>query len=148
MGYSDTEPYVGRKPVDSSNPSLPAGHSYIAPRADPPHHSAHTPNPPYGHPHPKFPATFLAGAHITAQNVNHNWRGEAGIDILHRAAALEALYDSADSYPQPRCHPETRTEMLDKLYNWCTKGNTEHPICWLHGPAGAGKSAIMQTLSR
>ncbi|KAJ7784266.1 hypothetical protein B0H16DRAFT_1491870 [Mycena metata] len=38
--------------------------------------------------------------------------------------------------------------MLNKLYNWCTNGNTEHPICWLHGPAGAGKSAIMQTLSR
>ncbi|KAJ7747564.1 hypothetical protein B0H16DRAFT_1268590, partial [Mycena metata] len=67
---------------------------------------------------------------------------------LHRAAALEALYDSADSYPQPRCHPQTRTKMLDSLYNWCTKDNTEHPICWLYGPAGAGKSAIMQTLSR
>ncbi|KAJ7721883.1 hypothetical protein B0H16DRAFT_1431611, partial [Mycena metata] len=25
---------------------------------------------------------------------------------------------------------------------------TTHSICWLHGPAGAGKSAIMQTLSR
>ncbi|KAJ7868120.1 hypothetical protein B0H13DRAFT_1635867, partial [Mycena leptocephala] len=65
--------------------------------------------------------------------------------ILHRAVALEALYDSADSFPQPRCHLETRTKMLDDLYKWATR-NSGRPICWLHGPAGAGKSAIMQTL--
>ncbi|KAJ7739161.1 hypothetical protein B0H16DRAFT_1424642 [Mycena metata] len=68
--------------------------------------------------------------------------------ILHRSAALEALYDSADSFPQPRCHPKTRTEMLAKLYNWLTEDASAQPIRWLHGPAGAGKSAIMQTLCR
>ncbi|KAJ7879701.1 hypothetical protein B0H13DRAFT_1630627, partial [Mycena leptocephala] len=73
--------------------------------------------------------------------------GEAGIHILHRAVALEALYDSADSFPQPRCHPETRTRMLDTLYSWAVEPCwAARPILWLHGPAGAGKSAIMQTL--
>ncbi|KAJ7930620.1 hypothetical protein B0H13DRAFT_1595304, partial [Mycena leptocephala] len=87
------------------------------------------------------------GTFITAENVNHNLRyGESGINILHRAVALEALYDSADGFPQPRCHPETRTKMLDDLYEWATSGNSVRPIRWLHGPAGAGKSAIMQTL--
>ncbi|KAJ7016820.1 hypothetical protein C8F04DRAFT_1215345 [Mycena alexandri] len=57
----------------------------------------------------------------------------------------ESLYDSADSFPQPRCHPNTRTEMLDNLYNWATRSRSR-PIGWLHGPAGAGKTAIMQTL--
>ncbi|KAJ7857651.1 hypothetical protein B0H14DRAFT_686540 [Mycena olivaceomarginata] len=124
------------------------------------------------------------GTFITADTVNHR-QGETGINILHRAVALEALYDSADSFPQPRCHPQTRTEMLNSLYNWvikdhnnCAKGHDEdeenignsdkddddldedesevneqepdiylcQSICWLHGPAGAGKSAIMQTL--
>ncbi|KAJ7687544.1 hypothetical protein B0H14DRAFT_2551636 [Mycena olivaceomarginata] len=75
----------------------------------------------------------------------HN-HGEAGIHILHRAVALEALYDSAESFPQPRCHPETRTELLDSLYHWATGEHSAHSIRWLHGPAGAGKSAIMQTL--
>jgi hypothetical protein len=37
----------------------------------------------------------------------------AGITILHRAVALEALRDSADSFPQPKCHPETRSQTLD-----------------------------------
>ncbi|KAJ7922353.1 hypothetical protein B0H13DRAFT_1603825, partial [Mycena leptocephala] len=82
---------------------------------------------------------------IIANNV-HGSHGEAGINILHRAVALDALYDSADSFPQPRCHPETRTQMLDDLLEWAVQDKLSQPIRWLHGPAGAGKSAIMQTL--
>jgi hypothetical protein len=68
------------------------------------------------------------------------------MNILHHAAALEALHDSADSFLQPRCHPETRTRMLDDLYDWVTSVDSVEPICWLRGLAGGGKSAIMQTL--
>ncbi|KAJ7262465.1 hypothetical protein C8J57DRAFT_453921 [Mycena rebaudengoi] len=50
------------------------------------------------------------GTFISAENVNHR-RGEEGIHILHRAVALEALYDSAESFPQPRCHHDTRSEI-------------------------------------
>ncbi|KAJ7902273.1 hypothetical protein B0H13DRAFT_1717572 [Mycena leptocephala] len=73
------------------------------------------------------------------------------------------MHDPADSYQQPRCHPETRSKMLDKLWNWAIKSEwsekewvwpsyTEKttkglPILWLHGPAGAGKSAIMRTFA-
>ncbi|KAJ7436919.1 hypothetical protein FB451DRAFT_1453366 [Mycena latifolia] len=91
--------------------------------------------------------TVHGGTFITAQNINHR-HGETGIHILHRAVALEALYDSAESFPQPRCHPETRTSMLDNLYSWAIEENTTYSIYWLHGPAGAGKSAITQTLCR
>ncbi|KAJ7198394.1 hypothetical protein C8J57DRAFT_1105182, partial [Mycena rebaudengoi] len=63
---------------------------------------------------------------------------------LHRAVALEAMHNSADSYPQPRCHPETRTEMLAKLFDWYS--SMPQRILWLHGPAGAGKSAILRTI--
>ncbi|KAJ7908115.1 hypothetical protein B0H13DRAFT_2193528, partial [Mycena leptocephala] len=72
------------------------------------------------------------------------------------------MHDSADSYLQPRCHPETRSEMLDKLWNWAIKSEWSEkeswssltettmkglPVLWLHGPAGAGKSAIMRTFA-
>ncbi|KAJ6447987.1 hypothetical protein C8R45DRAFT_787162, partial [Mycena sanguinolenta] len=57
-----------------------------------------------------------------------------------------ALYDSADSFPQPRCNPDTCAETLDALYNWAIGQNSDYPLCWLYAPAGAGKSAIMQTL--
>ncbi|KAJ7020072.1 hypothetical protein C8F04DRAFT_1145424 [Mycena alexandri] len=142
---------------ESSSLNYPQmGYRASEPHVDPGHHNPnYAPDPFAEHsfrpqdPRPNPPPSILGGAHISAQNVNHYSPGETGINILHRSVALEALYDSADSYPQPRCHPETRTKMLDKLDNWCTENNSHvHPICWLHGPAGAGKSAIMQTLSR
>ncbi|KAJ7643044.1 hypothetical protein DFH06DRAFT_949404, partial [Mycena polygramma] len=68
------------------------------------------------------------------------------MSILHHAVAIEALFDSAESFPQPKCHPETRIEILDGLYNWAIQDESARGIRWLHGPAGAGKSAIMQSL--
>ncbi|KAF7369164.1 NACHT domain-containing protein [Mycena venus] len=78
-------------------------------------------------------------------NINHIHRhGEPGLHILQRAAASDAFHDSAERYPQPQCHPETRTEMLEDLMEW-TSGS-DNRVLWLHGPAGAGKSAIAQSL--
>ncbi|KAJ7889153.1 hypothetical protein B0H14DRAFT_1176452 [Mycena olivaceomarginata] len=90
-----------------------------------------------------------AGANFTMNN--HDFQilhqsGETGIHILHRAVASEALYNSAESFPQPKCHPETRTNLLNKLFCWATASESDYSIQWLHGPAGAGKSAVMQSL--
>ncbi|KAJ7618019.1 hypothetical protein FB45DRAFT_705394, partial [Roridomyces roridus] len=63
---------------------------------------------------------------------------------LRSVAAAEAIYDSAESFPQPRCHPETRRELLADLLRRLDDQKVR--ILWLYGPAGAGKSAIMQTL--
>ncbi|KAJ7210049.1 hypothetical protein GGX14DRAFT_534821 [Mycena pura] len=49
---------------------------------------------------------------------------------------MEALHNSGERFPEPACHPGTRTTVLDEL-NSCT-------ILWLHGSAGMGKSAIAQ----
>ncbi|KAJ7245761.1 hypothetical protein C8J57DRAFT_1190748 [Mycena rebaudengoi] len=87
--------------------------------------------------------------------------------MLYRSVSLEAMHDSADNDAQPKCHPETRTKMLEKLHNWCivskwSRGSDPYrplddprrevsieglPVLWLYGPAGAGKSAIMRTLA-
>ncbi|KAJ6490123.1 hypothetical protein C8R45DRAFT_826211, partial [Mycena sanguinolenta] len=66
---------------------------------------------------------------------------------LHRTVALAAIHDSIDNSPQPKCHPETRTKMLKDLHEWALSTNRETTILWLYGPAGTGKSAIMQTLA-
>ncbi|KAF7372907.1 putative nwd2 protein [Mycena sanguinolenta] len=70
-----------------------------------------------------------------------------GIDILHRAATLEAVHDSADSFMEPKCHPKTRTQMLKDLRKWALDPCPKTSILWLYGPAGAGKTAIMRTLA-
>ncbi|KAJ7810074.1 hypothetical protein B0H14DRAFT_2524431 [Mycena olivaceomarginata] len=96
-------------------------------------------------------------------NVNSiQHQGESARQFLHRIGACDAFHNSAERFPQPKCHPETRTKMLDRLWDW-TRG-IERPwtywdeidwaprehrttrIIWLHGPAGAGKSAIAQSL--
>ncbi|KAJ7918017.1 hypothetical protein B0H13DRAFT_308516 [Mycena leptocephala] len=102
------------------------------------------------------------GGNLNHMNIQRH--GEAGLHILYRAAAGDATHDSEDRFPQPRCHPETRTKMLDVLCNWTcgiepsknwnkdddssesSLDDNSSPILWLHGPAGAGKSAIAQTL--
>ncbi|KAF8162326.1 hypothetical protein K438DRAFT_300953 [Mycena galopus ATCC 62051] len=52
-----------------------------------------------------------------------------------------------DSFAEPKCHPETRTKMLKDLHKWAVDIHPKTAILWLHGPAGAGKSAIMRTLA-
>ncbi|KAJ6482463.1 hypothetical protein C8R45DRAFT_1099749 [Mycena sanguinolenta] len=81
---------------------------------------------------------------IIGGNVNQIQHGERGLHILHRATAGDAFHNSAERYPQPKCHPETRTGMLDDLWDWSSNTHPDTAL-WLYGPAGAGKSAIAQT---
>ncbi|KAJ6570443.1 hypothetical protein DFH09DRAFT_1464110 [Mycena vulgaris] len=97
---------------------------------------------PLDHFQTEIPRSIHGRTFISAEHINHR-RGAEGIHILHRAVALDALYDSAESYPQPKCHPETRKEMLDDLYNWAIANDSGSSIFWLQGPAGAGKSTII-----
>ncbi|KAJ7589529.1 hypothetical protein C8J56DRAFT_34798 [Mycena floridula] len=43
------------------------------------------------------------------------------------------------------CAPETRKEVLAELDKWA-QGHGD-PVCWLYGPAGAGKSTIAHTVA-
>ncbi|TFK34111.1 hypothetical protein BDQ12DRAFT_589973, partial [Crucibulum laeve] len=58
-----------------------------------------------------------------------------------------AMHDSAERYPPPRCHPETRTAINREIVDWIEDTNNSTKILWLNGPAGAGKSAIAQTIA-
>ncbi|KAJ7511483.1 hypothetical protein B0H11DRAFT_872719 [Mycena galericulata] len=73
-------------------------------------------------------------------------RMETVLDKLHRAAASDASHDAGERFPPPRCHPETRTDNLAQLHVWALEDDPTRRILWLHGPAGAGKSAVAQTL--
>ncbi|KAJ7204824.1 hypothetical protein GGX14DRAFT_646452 [Mycena pura] len=104
--------------------------------------------PSWEEPVPHAPRTSINGGTFIGGNVNHIQRsGEPAGDATH---------NSEDRFSEPRCHPETRTKMLDVLWKW-TSGtepptfgssldNPSSPILWLHGPAGAGKSAIAQSI--
>ncbi|KAF9539661.1 hypothetical protein CPC08DRAFT_592136, partial [Agrocybe pediades] len=60
-----------------------------------------------------------------------------------------ALHDSGASFDKPKCHPRTRTKILEIIMRWIvgededTQGGKQ--FLWLNGAAGCGKSAIAQS---
>jgi hypothetical protein len=40
----------------------------------------------------------------------------------------------------------TREDIISKIKRWIHDGDSDHPICWLNGPAGFGKSSVSQTI--
>ncbi|TFK32913.1 hypothetical protein BDQ12DRAFT_581773, partial [Crucibulum laeve] len=58
-----------------------------------------------------------------------------------------AFHNSHERFDTPKCHPETRTALLDMIWSWVNNRQHTSSIMWLHGPAGAGKSAISQTIA-
>ena len=69
-------------------------------------------------------------------------------DILHRATATAAFHNSKERFDPPKCHPNTRLAVLTKIMRWIKWGEDIVTfIMWVYGPAGAGKSAIAQTIA-
>jgi hypothetical protein len=65
-----------------------------------------------------------------------------------KEVAANALHNSGEVSDQPKCHPGTRVAILDHLIAWAAALTYAYPIIWLHGPAGAGKSAIQRTIAQ
>ncbi|KAF5318497.1 hypothetical protein D9619_011037 [Psilocybe cf. subviscida] len=91
----------------------------------------------------------ISGGTFSIHQDNSNETGrKSALHPLSQAAAHSALHDAPTRTDQSRCHQHTRTNVLDHLERWaqgiCHEGA---PIFWLHGGAGAGKSAVMQTLA-
>lgn len=61
-----------------------------------------------------------------------------------------AFHNSAQRSDAPRCHPNTRASVLQIVVDWVeesTETARESWIAWLNGAAGAGKTAIAQTVA-
>jgi NACHT domain len=72
-----------------------------------------------------------------------------GIIQLRDNICGEALHNSLERHPPPRCHPDTRKAVLTSIIRWieAPQAGQGNVILWLYGPAGAGKSAIAQTIA-
>ena len=56
----------------------------------------------------------------------------------------DAVYDSINAVSG--CMTGTRQEVVEHIFGWID-GRSDQPICWLHGAAGSGKSAISKTVA-
>uniref|UniRef100_A0A8H7XLX0 Nephrocystin 3-like N-terminal domain-containing protein n=1 Tax=Psilocybe cubensis TaxID=181762 RepID=A0A8H7XLX0_PSICU len=70
-----------------------------------------------------------------------------GLDQLRQHTALGALLDSTERFDPPKCAPDTRVAIINEILEWMSNADEESSVMWLYGPAGAGKSALSQTLA-
>ncbi len=69
------------------------------------------------------------------------------MDQLREHCALAALVDSNERFDPPRCAESTRQAILQEIEDWANSDNCSASMFWLYGGAGAGKSALAQTLA-
>ncbi|KAF9443954.1 hypothetical protein P691DRAFT_808057 [Macrolepiota fuliginosa MF-IS2] len=65
--------------------------------------------------------------------------------LLSKRIIVGAEFDSSDH--RPSCHPDTRLDISHTIQSWMHNLTRKYNILWLHGPAGVGKSAILQTIA-
>ncbi|KAF9450453.1 hypothetical protein P691DRAFT_758126 [Macrolepiota fuliginosa MF-IS2] len=76
----------------------------------------------------------------------HPYQRGPGLRELLRASMPDAFHDSSVRDPPPSCHPDTRDDDIATITSWGL-GASQHAegILWIYGPAGVGKSAVVQT---
>ncbi|KAF8156071.1 hypothetical protein B0H34DRAFT_716045 [Crassisporium funariophilum] len=92
--------------------------------------------------------TVIAGGTFT--HVTHNYPASSsseGMKKLQGMIAHGAFHNSGERYDPPKCHPRTRLAVLKVIMNWVEVVEKTCFILWVYGPAGAGKSAIAQTIA-
>ncbi|KAJ8093360.1 hypothetical protein PM082_020217 [Marasmius tenuissimus] len=68
--------------------------------------------------------------------------------LVSITAGVGASHKAEQQFERGNCLPGTRTKSLQLIYDWRSSRHQEHPICWLSGPAGVGKSAIAMTVAQ
>ncbi|KAF7761258.1 hypothetical protein Agabi119p4_10667 [Agaricus bisporus var. burnettii] len=69
------------------------------------------------------------------------------MDLLSRHIIRGAAYDSSARTPPPRCHPDTRLKLIARITAWFEGRVLLKLLLWITGPAGVGKSAVVQTFA-
>jgi hypothetical protein len=67
--------------------------------------------------------------------------------LLSQHIIQGAAHDSSARTPPPRCHPDTRVKLIGRIVAWFESQVLQELLLWITGPAGVGKSAIVQTFA-
>ncbi|KAJ3566391.1 hypothetical protein NP233_g7036 [Leucocoprinus birnbaumii] len=102
---------------------------------------------------PLTSSRMFDGAHDMAfyhptfvSNTLNHMPGKQGLAILLAHSMRDAFHDSSDRWPPPRCHYDSRQELLKTITHWGRgqSGASSKLLLWMHGPFGVGKSAVGQ----
>ncbi|KAJ3539309.1 hypothetical protein NMY22_g4790 [Coprinellus aureogranulatus] len=92
---------------------------------------------------------FTNAHHFNVEKIEVAGQNADSLQELLRNVATGALLNSDERSDAPKCHPETRLAVQQEIYSWVTDDDlSDHPrrILWLTGPAGSGKTTIMNTV--
>ncbi|KAF5309471.1 hypothetical protein D9619_012441 [Psilocybe cf. subviscida] len=85
---------------------------------------------------------------ITTNTTNVNTVNGPSLDALYKRVAPHAILNAGGRADEVRCHPGTREEVIGRIEKWRdAQDSRTPPLFWLSGPAGAGKTAIVQTIA-
>ncbi|KAF8149089.1 hypothetical protein B0H34DRAFT_791593, partial [Crassisporium funariophilum] len=70
-----------------------------------------------------------------------------GMELLHNSIAPGAFHNALERQDPPKCHASTREAVIRDIMRWVEELEKERNFMWVHGSAGAGKSAILQTIA-
>ena len=59
---------------------------------------------------------------------------------------MSARLDSSERIDPAKCHPDTRIAVIGEIMEWVGDSNPNASMMRVHGPAGAGKSALAQSI--
>ncbi|KAJ2923762.1 hypothetical protein H1R20_g13330, partial [Candolleomyces eurysporus] len=71
----------------------------------------------------------------------------SGWELLSKNIAPDALHDSSARYDAPKCDEDTRVEVTDEIMEWIQNRDAPQRLLCMTGAAGAGKSALQQTIA-
>lgn len=83
----------------------------------------------------------------TSQTLALTYSYPIGWKLLLLHTAPNALYDSSARFDPPKCDPDTRVDILDEIMIWIQDRKGPTRLLCLTGAAGAGKSALQQTIA-
>ncbi|KAJ2925065.1 hypothetical protein H1R20_g12041, partial [Candolleomyces eurysporus] len=105
-------------------------------------------------------ASFLAGArgvrmrdiqyidHVTVHTGGGAVDGSIdGWELLLKNIAPNALHNSSARYDAPKCDEDTRVEVTGEIMDWIQDRSSPRRVLCMTGAAGAGKSALQQTIA-
>ncbi|RXW17647.1 hypothetical protein EST38_g8200 [Candolleomyces aberdarensis] len=89
--------------------------------------------------------------HVTfnsSQHVHKTQDGrKGGWEMLLKNIASNALHDSSARFDAPKCDEGTRVEVTKELMDWVQDREGPQRLLCMTGAAGAGKSALQQTIA-
>ncbi|KAJ2923767.1 hypothetical protein H1R20_g13327, partial [Candolleomyces eurysporus] len=91
---------------------------------------------------------YFEASHITVHSgggagdtSNNGW------ELLLKNIAPNALHNSSARYDAPKCDEDTRVEVTGEIMEWIQNRDTPQHLLCITGAAGAGKSALQQTIA-